>query len=113
MRLHTRSSFQLAVLVLTTLSGLASVARAADPADGPRWRLIGPFRAGWSTAAAGVADAPDTWYSGAAGGGIWKSTDSGATWHAVFDDVRAANIGALAVADSDTNVIYAGTGQVT
>jgi photosystem II stability/assembly factor-like uncharacterized protein len=113
MRLYPRSSSQLAVLVLTALSALAGVVRAADPADGPRWRLIGPFRAGWSTAAAGVADAPDTWYSGAAGGGIWKSTDSGATWHAVFDDVHAANIGALAVAESDPNVIYAGTGQVT
>jgi photosystem II stability/assembly factor-like uncharacterized protein len=114
MRPHLRTSSKLAAFALTALSVVTCIAEAAgDPADGPRWRLIGPFRAGWSTAAAGVADAPDTWYSGAAGGGIWKSTDSGATWHAVFDDVHAANIGALAVADSDPNVIYAGTGQVT
>ena len=114
MRLFPRTSSKPAVLALTALSVLTGIAQAAaDPVDGPRWRLIGPFRAGWSTAAAGVADAPDTWYSGAAGGGIWKSTDSGATWHAIFDDVHAANIGALAVADSDANVIYAGTGQVT
>jgi photosystem II stability/assembly factor-like uncharacterized protein len=114
MRLHFRTPSKLAALALTALSVIACIAQAAaDPADAPRWRLIGPFRAGWSTAAAGVADAPDTWYSGAAGGGIWKSTDSGATWHAVFDDVHAANIGALAVAGSDANVIYAGTGQVT
>ena len=93
---------------------LCAAAQAADgPADGLRWRLLGPFRAGWSTAAEGVADAPDTFYFGAAGGGVWKSTDAGATWHAVFDSVNASNIGALAVAQSSPDTIYVGTGQIT
>ena len=113
-RLHPRPA-TLAALALTALTTLAATVHAADEsADAMRWRLIGPFRAGWSTSAAGVADAPDTWYFGAAGGGVWKTTDSGSTWHAVFDGVKAANnIGALAVAASDPNVIYVGTGQVT
>jgi photosystem II stability/assembly factor-like uncharacterized protein len=103
-----------AALALTALSALAPAAQAADSSiDGLRWRLIGPLRAGWSTAAAGVAEAPDTFYFGAAGGGVWKSTDSGSTWHPLFDGVKAANIGALALAASDPNVIYVGTGQVT
>ncbi len=109
-----RSALRQTAFAALALSVLVPAAQAADDsADSMRWRLIGPFRGGWSTAAAGVADAPDTYYFGAAGGGVWKTTDSGATWHSVFDDVKANNIGALAVAASDPNVIYVGTGQVT
>ena len=60
-------------------------------------------RAGWSTVAQGVKDQPNTFHFGAAGGGVWKTTDAGATWHPVFDSVNAANIGALAVAPGDAN----------
>src|SRR6516162_6335405 len=98
------------ILVASILT--AAQAASNDPAGALRWRLIGPFRAGWSTAAAGHAEAPDTFYFGAAGG-VWKTTDAVATWHPVFDAVKAANIGALDVAPSDPNVIYVGTGQVT
>jgi hypothetical protein len=48
---------------------------------GMRWRSIGPFRGGWSTAAAGIAGQPNTMYFGAAGGGVWKTNDAGLTWH--------------------------------
>ena len=51
----------------------------ADVADAMRWRLVGPFRAGWSTMAEGIPDQPNTFYFGAAGGGVWKSDDAGAT----------------------------------
>ena len=76
------------------------------------WRLVGPHRAGWSAVVAGVPQSPETFYSGAAGGGVWKTTDAGRTWTPIFDR-GPASIGALAVAPSDPKTIYAGTGQVT
>ena len=89
---------------------------AADVPDvmleGLSWRLVGPHRAGWSTVAVGVPQQPETFYFGAAGGGVWKTTDAGRTWVSVFDD-GPPSIGALAVAPSDPKTIYVGTGQVT
>jgi photosystem II stability/assembly factor-like uncharacterized protein len=75
------------------------------------WRLVGPLRGGWSTMAVGVPAEPDTYYFGAAGGGVWKTTDSGRTWHCMTDGQPITAIGALAVAPSDPRVLYAGTGQ--
>ena len=92
----------------------ASAQRASDDlANGLQWRLVGPFRGGWSTVAEGIPQNPDTFYFGAAGGGVWKTTDAGQTWHSVFDAVPASNIGALAIGGNDSNVLYAGTGQIT
>ncbi len=76
-----------------------------------RWRLVGPFRAGWATCAEGVPAAPDTFYFGAAAGGVWKTDDAGRTWAPLFDRQGSASIGALAVAPSNPSVLYAGTGQ--
>jgi hypothetical protein len=104
-----------AAAALSILSGAPQAAAPAIPdgmLDGLSWRLIGPFRAGWSTVAAGDPQAKQTYYFGAAGGGIWKSIDAGRTWTPIFDD-GPASIGALAVAPSDPKRIYAGTGQVT
>jgi photosystem II stability/assembly factor-like uncharacterized protein len=75
------------------------------------WRELGPFRAGWATAVEGVAAKPDTFYFGAAGGGVWRSDDAGRTWQGLFQHGPAASIGAIAVAPSKPNVIYIGTGQ--
>ena len=80
--------------------------------DGMRWRLVGPHRAGWGTSVTGIAGEPDTYYFGAAGGGIWKTLDAGRTWRPIFDQ-GPASIGAIAAAPSDPKVIYAGTGQVS
>ena len=77
-----------------------------------KWRLVGPFRGGWATMAAGVSGSPDTFYFGAAGGGIWKTIDAGRTWRSVGDELPPA-IGALAVAPSAPDTIYVGTGQVS
>jgi photosystem II stability/assembly factor-like uncharacterized protein len=85
---------------------------ASSPLAGLEWRLIGPFRSGWSTMAAGVADEPGTYYSGYAGGGVWKTTDAGETWKPIFDSQPVSAVGALAVAASDPKVIYVGTGQI-
>ena len=88
---------------------------AAQPSgslfDGLRWRMIGPFRGGRAIAATGVPGDPNTFYFGAVGGGIWKTTNAGLTWSPIFDDQHVASIGAIEVAPSDHNVIYAGTGE--
>ena len=76
------------------------------------WRLAGPFRAGWSTMAAGIPGKPNTYYFGAAGGGVWKTNDAGRTWQPMMQHQEASSIGALAIASSNPKVIYAGTGQV-
>ena len=77
-----------------------------------RWRLVGPLRGGWATCAEGIPDAPATYYFGAAAGGVWKTEDAGLTWKPIFDRESAASVGALAIAPSDPNVIYVGTGQI-
>ncbi len=56
--------------------------------NGLEWRLLGPFRGGWGTMAAGIADQPDTFYFGAAGGGVWKTIDAGSTWQPLFGRSR-------------------------
>ncbi len=77
-----------------------------------KWRLVGPYRAGWGTVAEGIADQPNTFYFGGAGGGIWKTSDAGRTWRGLMQNESASAIGALAIAPSDPKIIYAGTGQV-
>ncbi len=81
------------------------------PFKGMQYRLIGPFRGGRSLTAAGVPGDPSTYYFGATGGGVWKSTDGAVTWAPVFDKEGTSSIGSLAVANSNPNVIYAGTGE--
>jgi photosystem II stability/assembly factor-like uncharacterized protein len=80
--------------------------------DGLRWRLVGPFRAGRSVAVAGHPADRLTFYFGSTGGGVWKTTDAGQSWHNVSDGFfRRASVGALAVSEADPNVIYAGMGE--
>jgi hypothetical protein len=76
-----------------------------------QWRQIGPFRGGRALAIEGVPGEPDTYYFGAVAGGVWKTTDGGANWTPLFDKEPISSIGAIAVAPSDHNVIYAGTGE--
>jgi photosystem II stability/assembly factor-like uncharacterized protein len=74
------------------------------------WRSIGPPRAGRARALAGVANEPNVFYIGFDNGGVWRSTDYGSTWKPLFDNQPTGSIGAIAVAPSDPNVIYVGTG---
>jgi photosystem II stability/assembly factor-like uncharacterized protein len=78
---------------------------------GMQWRQIGPFRGGRALAIEGVVGEPDTYYFGAVAGGVWKTTDGGQNWKPLFDKEDISSIGALAVAPSDHNVIYVGTGE--
>ena len=78
-----------------------------------QWRPIGPLRGGRGRAVAGVPSQPNVFYIGNDDGGVWKSTDYGNSWHPVFDKEPTSSIGAIAVADSDPNVVYAGTGEST
>jgi photosystem II stability/assembly factor-like uncharacterized protein len=81
--------------------------------NGMRWRQVGPFRSGRISAVAGVPGDPATYYLGTPGGGIWKSTSGGVTWKPIFDDTRQESIGSIAVARSNPNIIYVGTGDVS
>ena len=91
------------------------VAEKKDEGDplfrGMKYRLIGPFRGGRSLTAAGIPGDPTTYYFGATGGGVWKSTDGAITWTPIFEHDGSPAIGSLAVAVSDPNTIYVGTGE--
>ncbi len=103
----------LALLIL----GLPWVLQAQplDPGlySGLQWRLIGPFRAGRVTAITGVAGQPDHFYFGSVGGGVWETHNAGRTWVPIFDQQPVASIGAIAVAPSDPNVVYVGSGEAS
>jgi photosystem II stability/assembly factor-like uncharacterized protein len=90
-------------------------AGAVDSAlfSGLRWRSIGPARGGRSIAVAGSSRRPYEYYFGATGGGLWKTTDGGITWRPVADaHLKTSSVGAVAVAESNPDVVYVGMGEV-
>ncbi len=78
---------------------------------GLQWRLIGPYRGGRAVAVTGVPGGGAVFYFGSVDGGVWKTSDAGITWNPVFDGQPIASIGAVEVAPSNPNVLYAGTGE--
>src|SRR5579862_2629992 len=118
-RASSRMRYRNLIALAAALSFAAALAphaatpphEAADVAAGLKWRLVGPFRGGWSTMVAGVPSQPDVFWFGAAGGGVWKTENAGRTWAALFDHGPAASIGAIAVSPSNPNTVYIGTGQ--
>ncbi len=77
------------------------------------WREVGPYRGGRSAAVTGIPSDRDTYYMGTTGGGVWKTTDGGESWHNVSDGYFGGSVGAVAVSEWDPNVIYAGLGEKT
>src|SRR5471030_1780476 len=112
-----------AVLALVVFGPDRTATRALAPSAGNtvidakayqdlRWRNIGPFRGGRSTAAAGVRTQPNVVYMGATGGGVWKTENYGITWTPITDgQLPTGSIGAIDVSDSNPNVVYVGTGS--
>lgn len=113
----------LAALLFVSGPGCAPLGAQRQPApslaaydsaffQGLEYRMIGPSRGGRVTTVTGIADQPSTFYMGSTGGGVWKTTDYGIHWENVSDGYFAtASMGAVQVADSDPEVIYAGTGS--
>ena len=92
------------------LAGPASAQQITpDMYDGLRWRHIGP-PGNRTSAVVGVPGDPMVSFIGAASGGVWKTTDGGNNWYPTFDDMEAQSIGAMAVAPSDPNIVWVGTG---
>ena len=120
-----RSLMALTVIVAagTLALGFAAAAVPAPPAAertsavdpsffrALEWRNIGPYRGGRALAAAGIPGDANTFYFGAVAGGVWKTTDGGATWLPLTDGTPISSVGALAIAPSNPNVIYVGTGE--
>jgi hypothetical protein len=113
-------------IVSTALSGLTLGVTIALTLDQPNagstvydalafnaleWRLIGPFRGGRSVAVAGSAARPNEYYHGTTGGGVFKTTNGGLSWFPVTDAYFGGTIGAIAVSDSNPDIVYVGTGE--
>lgn len=81
--------------------------------EGLKWREVGPYRGGRSAAVAGIPQDRETFYFGATGGGVWKTTNGGGKWDNISDGFFGGSIGAVAVSSWDPNVIYVGTGEKT
>jgi len=110
--------FSLILLCLSLFGGWKVLASpdAAQHLDvklfqGLRWRSIGPARGGRALAVTGVRGQPEVFYFGAVGGGVWRTDDAGRTWKPIFDAQGIASIGAIAVAPSNPQIIYVGTGE--
>jgi photosystem II stability/assembly factor-like uncharacterized protein len=100
----------LIIALLSTEAGFAQQF-SSDLFQSLHWRSIGPFRGGRVRAVAGVPSQPNVFYMAQVNGGVWKTEDYGHTWTAIFDDQPTGSVGSIAVAPSDPNVIYAGSGE--
>src|SRR5213595_841629 len=109
----SRRFLVICIVALAVLAGTAVIAQQFNPDlfRSLHWRSIGPFRGGRTRAVAGVATQPNVFYIAQVNGGVWKTTDYGRTWTPIFDDQPTGSVGAIAVAPSNPNVIYVGSGE--
>src|SRR3982751_2452038 len=101
----------LCILICSLITTVHAQTTNPDLFQGMKWRMIGPFRAGRTVGATGVPGQPNVFYIGVNNGGVWKTTDYGHTWKPIFDDQPTGSIGALAVAPSQPETIYVGSGE--
>jgi photosystem II stability/assembly factor-like uncharacterized protein len=112
MTLANRLLFAALLALFSLLPTAAFCADEEDALEGLEWRLVGPWRGGRVTTVSGVPGQPNLYYMGATGGGVWKTENAGVTWENLSDEhFKVGTIGAVAVARSDPNVIYVGTGE--
>jgi photosystem II stability/assembly factor-like uncharacterized protein len=111
--MHRIRAFVSFFALLASLAPSQASATNVAPSQyaGMRWRFIGPMRGGRTRALSGVASMPNRFYIGAVNGGIWRTDNAGNTWTPLFDAQDTQSIGAIAVAPSDPNVVYAGSGE--
>src|SRR5215470_10264410 len=105
-----RSLRDLVVIAVAIVLGIGQ-ARAAEFDSILRWRNVGPYRGGRTRAVCGVPSQPNVFYMAAVNGGVFESIDYGRTWQPIFDDQPTASVGAIAVAPSNPNVVYVGSGE--
>ena len=107
--------FVSSVLVVSCFATLGaqqpSSTRSPELKPDLHWRMIGPFRGGRTRAATGVPGQPNLFYIGQVDGGVWKSDDYGRTWIPIFDGQSSQSIGSIAVAASDSNIVYVASGE--
>ena len=114
MSLMTRTAFSsFLILVAFGFLFLSVSSQSVDRSfyQSMRWRMIGPFRAGRTVGAVGIPSQPNVFFIGVNNGGVWKTTDAGRTWQPIFDDQPTGSIGDIAIAPSNPNVIYVGSGE--
>jgi photosystem II stability/assembly factor-like uncharacterized protein len=109
----SRNLLLVAVFLSCPFISLTTDAQTVDPSafNMLQWRMIGPHRGGRTVGATGIAQQPNVFYIGVNNGGVWKTTDFGRTWIPVFDEQPTGSIGDVAVAPSNPNIVYAGSGE--
>src|SRR6516165_2884623 len=109
--MRTRLCLLCVVLALPTLHHAQTANVDTEALTEMRWRNVGPFRGGRTRALSGAPSQPNVFYIGVVNGGVWKSNDYGRTWNPIFDDQPSQSIGAIAVAPTDSNIVYVASGE--
>ena len=113
LKLFSPRSLPIALVLLMLTAPAIAIAQQFSPDlfKSLHWRSIGPFRGGRTRAVAGVPSQPNVFYIAQVNGGVWKTDDYGRTWTPIFDDQPTGSVGCIAVAPSDPNTIYVGSGE--
>jgi photosystem II stability/assembly factor-like uncharacterized protein len=109
--LKNKYRFVFSTFILGLLASASFAQVSTEQLAGLKYRMIGPHRAGRTVGISGVADQPNIFYIGVNNGGVWKTTDYGHTWKPIFDAENTGSVGDVAVAPSNANVIYVGSGE--